>query len=77
MFGLQENAVKLLDTVDIMNAMQPFAALVILQWLLRDKDFHEVVSRRPAWLIALCWALMLIVICLMQGVSGAFIYFQF
>ncbi|MBI2425801.1 MAG: MBOAT family protein [Candidatus Hydrogenedentes bacterium] len=77
MLGMQPGGVKLLATIDIQNVFMPLAVLVALQCWLRNKDFRSVVSGWPWWLTGSLWALMAIVLILMQGVSGAFIYFQF
>lgn len=53
------------------------AIMLVLHWLLRDRDLHQVAQRLPAVAVGVVWAAMLFLIVITQGGSNAFIYFQF
>ena len=53
------------------------AALLAVQWALRERSFAQVVERTPWPVRALAIAAMIEAILLMQGPDRAFIYFQF
>lgn len=71
------DAIKLLATIDIQNVFMPLGFLLAAHCFFRERTLADVVTRLPWWVVAVVWALMGIAITLMQGVSGAFIYFQF
>ncbi len=53
------------------------AAMLILQWVLRDSKVLDLANRLPWWLTGTIWSLMVILLILSQESSSSFIYFQF
>ena len=51
--------------------------MLIIHWLMRDRDLHQVAERLPSVVVGLIWGAMLFLIAITQGGSNAFIYFQF
>ena len=58
-------------------AFAAFAALLLVQWRVRDLDLDAVVARTPTPLLAAALAALLVLIVLSPGDTHAFIYFQF
>jgi D-alanyl-lipoteichoic acid acyltransferase DltB (MBOAT superfamily) len=67
----------LLTTRELLQVGGVTVGLLLAHWTLRETTFEAVVARRPRWLIAGVWTLMLSAIILTQGSGNAFIYFQF
>jgi hypothetical protein len=53
------------------------SGIVATQWLMRNRDLEQVVSRTPWWLTGVACAAMLFAVIITQGSGTAFIYFQF
>jgi len=58
-------------------ALTAFAAIVLVQWLLRDRSLDALVARAPMPVLAAALATLLVLIVLSPGDTHAFIYFQF
>jgi alginate O-acetyltransferase complex protein AlgI len=66
-----------LPTVHVVEVVVVIALMLIVHWTMRNRSVEDVVSRSPAWLLAMVWAGMLFAIVITQGSGDAFIYFQF
>jgi alginate O-acetyltransferase complex protein AlgI len=66
-----------LSTVHVVEVIVVIALMLIVHWTMRNRSVEDVVSRSPAWLLAMVWAGMLFAIVITQGSGDAFIYFQF
>jgi len=77
MFGLAGDAVAVLPTIFIIKAAVIVAGIVTVQWLMRNRELEEVVSRTPWWVTGIVLAAMLFAVIIAQGSGEAFIYFQF
>jgi alginate O-acetyltransferase complex protein AlgI len=66
-----------LSTVHVVEVVVVIALMLIVHWTMRNRSVEDVVSRSPAWLLAMVWAGMLFAIVITQGSGDAFIYFQF
>jgi hypothetical protein len=53
------------------------AAIVVAQWLMRNRSLEDLVARTPWWVTAVICAAMLFAVTVTQGSGQAFIYFQF
>jgi alginate O-acetyltransferase complex protein AlgI len=62
---------------EILQVVLVIVLLWFTHWQLRDISLETALGRKPAWLIATAWTLMLGAIILTQGSGNAFIYFQF
>jgi D-alanyl-lipoteichoic acid acyltransferase DltB (MBOAT superfamily) len=62
---------------EIAQVLLVIGGLGFAHWRLRETTIEASIGRKPAWLVALTWALMLGSIILTQGSGNAFIYFQF
>jgi D-alanyl-lipoteichoic acid acyltransferase DltB (MBOAT superfamily) len=58
-------------------ALYAFAGVVVVQWLMRDRDVKELGVRVPAPLLGAALGTLLAAVVLSPGDSHAFIYFQF
>jgi hypothetical protein len=58
-------------------ALTAFAAIVLVQWLVRDSSLDALVARAPMPVFAVALATLLVLIVLSPGDTHAFIYFQF
>ena len=77
MFGGHADAVAILPTVKIFEAVLCIGALFGAHWYMRNRELEEVVARAPRALIAAMWICMAFAITVTQGTGDAFIYFQF
>ena len=66
-----------LPTVHVVEVIVVMALMLVVHWTMRNRSVEDVVSRSPAWLLAMVWAGMLFAIVITQGSGDAFIYFQF
>ncbi len=77
MFGANGDAKPILPTVHLVMVTVIVSGIVCAHWLMRNRTLESVVSRTPAILLSIIWALMLFAIVIAQGEGNAFIYFQF
>jgi alginate O-acetyltransferase complex protein AlgI len=77
MFGLHPNALALLPTIYAIQVPLCVIGIVTVQWLMRERTIEQVVARASWRLVAMAWALMLVLVIVTQGSGNAFIYFQF
>ena len=77
MSGLAWDAVAILPTIYMIKTGVIVAAIVIVQWLMRNRELEEVVARTPWWVTGSICAMMLFAVIIAQGSGEAFIYFQF
>jgi alginate O-acetyltransferase complex protein AlgI len=77
MLFLHRAGEPVLNTYLVVTASVTIAIMLLLHWLLRNRDLHEVAGRMPAAALGLIWGVMLFLIVITQGGSHAFIYFQF
>ncbi|MGH8251278.1 MAG: MBOAT family O-acyltransferase [Steroidobacteraceae bacterium] len=77
MFGLGGVAPPVLPTIYMIKASVIVAGIIMVQWLMRQRELEDVVSRTPWWLTGLVCAAMLFAVIIAQGSGEAFIYFQF
>lgn len=61
----------------VISASVTIGTMLVIHWLMRDRDLHQVAQRLPAALVGVIWGIMLFLIAITQGGSNAFIYFQF
>jgi alginate O-acetyltransferase complex protein AlgI len=77
LFGLQGAATPVLPTIYALQTVVVVAAMLAVQWLMRERSLEAVVARAPWWLVGSVWGIMLLAIVLAQDTGNAFIYFQF
>jgi alginate O-acetyltransferase complex protein AlgI len=77
LFGFAGTATAVLPTLYMIQTAAVIAALVAVQWLMRERVLEEVVERTPWWVVGTAWGAMLLAIILAQDTGNAFIYFQF
>ncbi|HEV7332403.1 MAG TPA: MBOAT family O-acyltransferase [Flavisolibacter sp.] len=77
MFGITENGIAVLPTIDMIKVAVVTVLLVATHWAMRNSSVSEVVAKARWWKVGIGWALMLILIVLSQKSSDSFIYFQF
>ncbi|MBF8293172.1 MAG: hypothetical protein HW392_1999 [Steroidobacteraceae bacterium] len=77
MFGFATDAEPVLATIYMIKVGVLVASIVATQWLMRERELEQVVSRTPWWLTGLVCAAMLFAVIVTQGSATAFIYFQF
>ncbi len=77
MAGLAGEAAPILPTMFVVKVVVIVTAIVVTQWLMRNRTLEDVVARTPWWLTGLVAAAMLFAVTITQGSGQAFIYFQF
>ncbi len=77
MAGLAPDAKPVLPTIFVVKVVVIVSAIVVTQWLMRNRSLEDVVARAPWWVTALACAAMLFAVTITQGSGQAFIYFQF
>jgi alginate O-acetyltransferase complex protein AlgI len=77
MFGVIQEGAQVLSTLDMLKVAVVIPVLLLVQWSFRLKVTEEAAETVPAWMHALAWAAMLVLLVLAQGADNAFIYFQF
>ncbi|MEL6660455.1 MAG: MBOAT family O-acyltransferase [Bacteroidota bacterium] len=77
MFLLDWSGAVLLQELAIIAVALVTIGLLVIHWRMRDTSVLAVSQKTPAWLLGLCWALMLVLIAIAQGTGEQFIYFQF
>ena len=77
MAGLAGDAAAVLPTIYMVKTAVIVSAIVLVQWLMRNRELEEVVARTPWWVTGLVTATMLFAVIIAQGSGEAFIYFQF
>lgn len=77
MFGGDAGGAAILTTLDIIKVSIITVGLVGSHWLLRNTSAWNVLSRKSWWVLAITWAVLLVLIVLSQKSSDSFIYFQF
>ena len=58
-------------------AIASFAALLLVQWLVRAYSLDDLIERTQTWVLTLFLSFLLVLIVLSAGDNHAFIYFQF
>ena len=77
MFTRVPNGTALLSSVNILSITVIITFMLICHWKMRNTRVLDVVSKIPAWVLGIGWAMMIILLVLSQESSGSFIYFQF
>lgn len=77
MFGLSQNGVATLPTIDLIKVGVITIALVAVHWRMRNSSIKQLVQQHKWWVVGTVWALMLIILIMSQKSSDSFIYFQF
>ena len=77
MAGLQQGAVPVLGTTDMILSGTCVAAMVAIHWFMRERSLEDLAESMPAVALAPAWATMLFFVVTTQGSGKAFIYFQF
>ena len=77
MAGLATGAKPVLATMFVVKVVVIVTAIVVTQWIMRNRSLEEVVARTPWWVTAAVCAAMLFAVTITQGSGQAFIYFQF
>ena len=77
MVGLAGDAAAVLPTMYIVKTGVIVSAIVLVQWLMRNRELEDVVARTPWWVTGLVTGAMLFAVIIAQGSGEAFIYFQF
>jgi D-alanyl-lipoteichoic acid acyltransferase DltB (MBOAT superfamily) len=77
MAGLAEGPEAILPTIYMLKTGVIITAIVVVQWLMRNRDLEGIVARTPWWVSGLVAAAMLFAVIIAQGSGDAFIYFQF
>ena len=77
MAGLATDATAVLPTIYMIKAAVIVAVIVVVQWLMRNRELEDVVARAPWWVTGIVTAAMLFAVIIAQGSGEAFIYFQF
>ena len=77
MFGFAAGAEPVLATIYMIKVGVLISGIVVTQWLMRERELEQVVSRTPWWVTGLACAAMLFAVIVTQGSGTAFIYFQF
>ena len=77
MLGIAADPKAVLPTIFMIKAGVIVAAIVTVQWLMRNRELEDVVGRTPWWITGLVTAAMLFAVIIAQGSGEAFIYFQF
>jgi alginate O-acetyltransferase complex protein AlgI len=77
MVGLAPGADPVLATTFVAKVVVIVTAIVVTQWLMRNRSLEDLVARTPWWVTAVVCAAMLFAVTITQGSGQAFIYFQF
>jgi alginate O-acetyltransferase complex protein AlgI len=77
MAGLAGESQPILPTMFVVKVTVIVTAIVVTQWLMRNRSLEDVVARIPWWVTAVVCAAMLFAVTITQGTGEAFIYFQF
>jgi alginate O-acetyltransferase complex protein AlgI len=77
MAGLAPEAKPILATMFVVKVAAIVTAIVVTQWLMRNRSLEDLVARTPWWVTAVVCAAMLFAVTITQGSGQAFIYFQF
>src|SRR5690606_14184582 len=73
MAGLNTGTVPVLPTIYILQASIGIAALLVVQFLMRDRTLEGVTAKTPKWLFGTIWAALLFVLIITQGGGSSFI----
>lgn len=77
MFGMADGAKPHLETLAMLKVGIIITVMVFSHWRMRNSSVLELAHKKPWWLVAIVWALMLVALALTQESSSSFIYFQF
>ncbi len=77
MLWIDSTGAPLLNAWLVISSSVTIGSMLLIHWLMRDRDLHQVAERLPAAAVGLIWGIMLFLIAITQGGSNAFIYFQF
>jgi alginate O-acetyltransferase complex protein AlgI len=77
MAGLATEAKPVLATMFVVKVVVIVTAIVVTQWIMRNRSLEDVVAGTPWWVTAVVCAAMLFAVTITQGSGQAFIYFQF
>ncbi|NNE30960.1 MAG: MBOAT family protein [Winogradskyella sp.] len=76
MFGLNDGE-KLLQSFDIIKVFTVITLLFICHWAMRNTSMKAVSKNTSPLTLGIIWAFLFVLICIAQGSSEQFIYFQF
>ena len=77
MLGLNVAAKPILTTYYLVTVAFIVVCIVLAHWFMRQRTLESLVTRTPAVVVSIVWALMAFTIVIAQGSGNAFIYFQF
>ena len=77
MFGLIPFGAAMVPNHDMVKVFVVMASLLMIHWMMREKDLVKVLSTAPRWSVVLLWTAMLVSLILSQQTGDSFIYFQF
>jgi D-alanyl-lipoteichoic acid acyltransferase DltB (MBOAT superfamily) len=77
MFALGRSYTSHLSDADLLFALVPLEAIIVVHFLLRDSTLEEAIAAVPWWSWSIALGLMLAGIALVPGTPDDFIYFQF
>lgn len=77
MFGINENGIALLPTIDMIKVIGITLLMLTSHWMMRNSSVLQLTRKLKWWVASIAWALMLILVILSQKSSDSFIYFQF
>jgi alginate O-acetyltransferase complex protein AlgI len=77
MFGFNAKAEPILPTAHLVAVLAIVGGIVLAHWLMRARTLESAITRVPAALVSVVWAVMAFAIVIAQGAGNAFIYFQF
>ena len=77
MFGVADNGVPVLPTLDIIRVAVISVLLIATHWVMRNTTVWQQAQKMKWWMVSIIWSLMIILLILSQKSSDSFIYFQF
>lgn len=77
MTGLATGEQAVLPRINVIIVAIVIPVMLLVHWLMRERELEAVVTSLPWWVTATAWAGMLFTIVVTQGSGDAFIYFQF
>jgi alginate O-acetyltransferase complex protein AlgI len=77
MTGLATGDQAVLPRINVIIVAVVIPVMLLVHWLMRERELEAVVTSLPWWATATAWAGMLFTIVATQGSGDAFIYFQF
>ncbi len=77
MFGMVDGGKMVLTTMALVKVAIVIPALLIFQWVMRNRKVVEEAYRMKWWSLGLAWSFLVLMLIWAQESGGAFIYFQF